>query len=330
MTLLTSHPGAPTSAVEDGIRVRRAWRPPRRGGVHLYEDHIENAPANVWRLTRGRFDVAHALYSADAWAAARARRFGGPPYVFSVHGIIDREYLVARRRRAELFRDAARHAAVTTALSDAAAEPLRRYAIADPLVLPGGVVAGEYAGEVERPASPTLLCPASLSDGRKRGELLLRAFERLRWDGDLRLLLAGGRDPFGDASLPPLPEGAEVLTADGPGELARLYRQASVTVLPSVAEAFGLVLLESLAAGTPVVAARSGGCPEVVDDPAVGRLFEPDDIGDFERAIDEALELAGDRTTAAACRAHAARWDWDRVVERYEEAYAVAAGSEHR
>ena len=96
-------------------------------------------------------------------------------------------------------------------------------------------------------------------------------------------------------------------------------------MLPADDEAFGLVLVESLAAGTPVVAARSGACPDIVDDPRVGRLFEPGDAADLARAIGEALELAADAETAAACREHARRWDWSRVVERYEELYALGA-----
>jgi glycosyltransferase involved in cell wall biosynthesis len=324
VTLLTSHRGPPLTSVEDGVRVSRARRPPRRGGLHLYEDHVENSPRIIARLLRGEFDLAHALYPADAWAAGRARRLGGPPSVFSVHGIVDRPYLVGRRRRVELFRDAAAGAAVTTALSDAAAEPLRRYALADPVVLPGGVIASEYAGEVRRPPTPTLLCPASLTDPRKRAPLLFEALARLRRTAEVRLRLAGGHDPFSSYTPPPLPAGAERVNADPPGALAELYRTASVTVLPSLNEAFGLVLLESLSAGTPVVAARSGGCPEVVTDDAVGRLFEPDDAADLERAIVEAVELAELPGTAAACRAHAAEWDWQRLIERYEEVYACA------
>ncbi len=64
-------------------------------------------------------------------------------------------------------------------------------------------------------------------------------------------------------------------------------------MLPSVDEAFGLVLVESLAAGTPVVAARSGACPEIVTDDAIGRLFEPDDADDLARAMGEAIDQVG-------------------------------------
>ena len=120
--------------------------------------------------------------------------------------------------------------------------------------------------------------------------------------------------------------GVEVAIARDTAALAAAYRSASATVLPSDDEAFGLVLIESLAAGTPVVAARSGACPEIVDDVRVGRLFEPGDPADLARALAEAIELASDPATAETCREHARRWDWARVVERYEAFYAAALG----
>jgi phosphatidylinositol alpha-mannosyltransferase len=336
VTLLTSHRAWPTTSTEDGMRVRRSWRPPTIPGLHWYEDHVVNVPAAIWRLLRGEFDLAHALFPADAWAALQARRRGGPPYVFSIHGIINREALVRRRYRIEMFRDASAGAAATSALSEAAVEPLRRYLLAtDPVVLPGGMIGERFAGPVERAPEPTVICPASLDDARKRGHLLLEAFALVRERRpDARLVLAGGRDPFsaggqrveGFPDPGSLPEGVTASDPDDAG-LAAAYRRAWVTVLPSIDEAFGLVLVESLAAGTPVVGARSGACPELVTDDAIGRLYEPDDAESLAAAIEAGLELAGDPDTVDRCRAAAEPWDWQRVIERYETVYRAAAGA---
>jgi glycosyltransferase involved in cell wall biosynthesis len=182
---------------------------------------------------------------------------------------------------------------------------------------------------------PTVICPASLDDARKRGHLLLEAFALVRERRpDARLVLAGGRDPFSAGGqrvqgfLDPgsLPEGVSASDPDD-AELAAAYRQAWVTVLPSIDEAFGLVLVESLAAGTPVVAARSGACPDLITDDAIGRLYEPDDAESLAAAIEAALDLAGDPATAGRCRAAAEPWDWQRVIERYESVYRAAAGA---
>jgi glycosyltransferase involved in cell wall biosynthesis len=327
VTLVTTHSGGRAEAIEDGIRVVRARRVPELPGSNWYDEYIGAVPAVFAELARGDYELAHALYPTDAWTARLARRFGGPPYVLSVHGIVNREYLVRRRYRLDMFKAAASDAAAVSALSPAAVEPLLRYALADPLILPGGVIGGDYAGPVERPAVPTLLCPASLGDPRKRGELLLEAFGLLAGQiPGIRLVLAGGADPFSGRGPAKLPSAVSVAALDGTAELAAAYRTASVTVLPSDDEAFGLVLLESLASGTPVVAARSGGCVEIVTDDRGGRLFEPGDAVDLARAIAEALELAADPATVDRSRRHAAAWDWSRVVERYEAVYESALG----
>jgi len=57
-------------------------------------------------------------------------------------------------------------------------------------------------------------------------------------------------------------------------DLPKLFASASVSVLPSLWESQGLVVLESLAAGTPVVVTRDGALPEIVTDLSVGRLFD--------------------------------------------------------
>ena len=104
VTLITSHPAATTRSLEDGIEVIRTRRPIRPAPLAWYEDHIESVPAMLWHLLRGQFDVANAFVPAYAWAALNARRLGGPPTVFSFHGIPERSYLIARRYRAGLMR----------------------------------------------------------------------------------------------------------------------------------------------------------------------------------------------------------------------------------
>lgn len=326
VTLLASHDGATTESLEDGMRVVRERRLPSPPGAHLYEDHLATVPATIRRLLGGGFDLAHALLPLEGWAASRARRLGGPPYVLSVHGILNREYLVSRRYRLEMLRTAMNGAAATSVLSEAAAEPFGRYALGDPVILPGGVVCAEYEGERSPAKAPTLLCAASLGDPRKRGPLLMEAFARLREEvPDARLVLAGGQDPYvGRAEDDRLPEGVEAVAIDRTEALARAYRSAWATVLPAIHEAFGLVLLESLASGAPVVAARSGASREVAGDDRTGRLFEPDDEADLARAMRAALELSADPGSAERCREQARRYDWDRVVESYEAVYASA------
>jgi glycosyltransferase involved in cell wall biosynthesis len=181
-------------------------------------------------------------------------------------------------------------------------------------------VCERFAVEEPRAGVPTLVCAASVGDPRKRGELLLAAFARLRERRpDARLELVRTPDPAMSPLRFRLPEGAQWVEAGTTEALARAYARAWASVLAAPDEAFGLVLVESLAAGTPVVAARSGAGPEIVRSDAVGRLFEVDDEDGLAGAMEEALDLGARAETARACRAEAARHDWSVVADRYEE-----------
>ena len=323
VTLITSHRGARSVTTEDGVRVIRNWRPPTRlAHRRSYEFHVTNAPAVAVELLRGGYDVAHAFHPVDAWTAARV---GTTPFVFSMNGIPVREFLVARRYRLDMLRLAVEEAKAVTVLSEAAAGPYHRYLLRRPEIVPGGVTRTGGVTPLQAGDGATIVCAASLNDARKRGAVLMRAFDLLRRERpDVRLVLAGVDDPTQGEEPLEIPDGAVLKPATDDGALARAYGEATISVLPSVYEAFGLVLVESLAAGTPAVAARSGACPEVLDDDRVGRLFEPDDERDLARAMGEALDLAAEPGTAERCREHAARWDWDRILPRYEELYERA------
>jgi phosphatidyl-myo-inositol alpha-mannosyltransferase len=325
VAVLTTHHGPSSSSTEDGVRIVRARRPPQAPERMRLEFFVTNAPQMLGRLLRGKFDVVHSFSVADGWAAVNARRFGAPPVIHSLHGLPGPASLQSRRGRTTMVRTIGRKAAATSVLSEAAAGNSRRYLGIDPLILPGGVRQADFLVAVPRAAEPMLFCPASIGDPRKRVQVLLTAFPSLRARRPgIRLVLTEGRDPILSRRSVTIPKGVEVVPVDDTGRLAELYAQAWVTVLPSVDEAFGLVLVESLAAGTPVVAARSGASPEIVRDGSVGRLFTPDDENDLIRAIDETLDLASGAGTRDACRIEAERHDWSNVVAEYETAYRAA------
>jgi len=101
-----------------------------------------------------------------------------------------------------------------------------------------------------------------------------------------------------------------------------LYREATITVLPSLNEPFGMVTLESLASGTPVVGTMSGAIPEILTDPAVGVLFDySDGVNGLCEALLQCIELAKDSGTAVRCRNFAERYSWEAIGPRYEQMY---------
>jgi glycosyltransferase involved in cell wall biosynthesis len=109
-------------------------------------------------------------------------------------------------------------------------------------------------------------------------------------------------------------------------DLPLAYRASDLVVVPSVAfEGFGLVVVEALACGTPVLATNVGGLPEVLGglDP---RLILPgSDVDAVERGLEAALRRPLDLPTEAACVAHARTFDWTAVARDVHAVYREAA-----
>jgi phosphatidyl-myo-inositol alpha-mannosyltransferase len=109
-------------------------------------------------------------------------------------------------------------------------------------------------------------------------------------------------------------------------ELPGFHAGADVFVSPALGqESFGMVLVEAMAAGVPVVASDIPGYREVVRDGRDGLLVPPGDADALAAAV---LRILGDRSLArrlsTAGRERAERYRWERVVPEIEQAYADA------
>lgn len=319
--IVTSHRASPTRSVEDGMPIERSWRPPDgRLRRRHFEDHLTHLPFTYASLVRGDDDVAHAIYPTDALAAARWSRRTGRPSVLSYLGIPDRTGLVYKRRRLAITLKAIAECTAVTALSRTAADAFRYWLGVEARVVYPGVDLRAFTPGAGRAEHPTIFCSASADEPRKRVELLVRAFALVRRERrDARLVLSRPRDRGLAQQL--VDGGAELVDVDDREALALSNRQAWVAALPSYGEAFGLVLVEALACGTPVVASDEGALPEVVDRAEIGRLFSGDGPEPLARALLDAFELAEDPGTAAACRARAEDFSTHRTALAYAELY---------
>ena len=105
-------------------------------------------------------------------------------------------------------------------------------------------------------------------------------------------------------------------------DVADVLRGADLFLLPSETESFGLAALEAMAFGVPVIASRTGGLPEVVEDGVSGFLAPVGDVaGMTERAIDLLTNPDRYGPMQAAAVARAAEFSADRIVPRYERLY---------
>ena len=328
--LIAGTAGPSRTAAVDGVRQRRLHhrdgRVVRRFGLQPPDSIGPNAFAT---LVRRRFDVVHGFTESAALAA----RLAGQRTVFTTLGLRDRGAFEGKGRDWTAFRAAVRSAHATTAVSQAAAHRVTELTGQPAVALPAGVRLDRFPVAPEpRTGPPRVLFASDRSERRKGLRVLLAAMDRvLDRHPDARLVLAApGDDPAAFDGLPG--DGARVRAAVddlGPDvALPELYRGATVTALPSSHEALGLVLVESLASGTPVVACTGGGPAEVVSTPDVGRLAPFGEAGALAFALLETIELARLPGTPARCAGHAARWDWaTRIGPDHEALYRRVAGA---
>jgi glycosyltransferase involved in cell wall biosynthesis len=166
-----------------------------------------------------------------------------------------------------------------------------------------------------RPDGTAFVCAGSLTE-RKNVLRLARAFER-RAEGSLAFV--------GDGPLRGALTGRERIHLAGPvphAHVQRWLQAADVVCQPSLVEPFGLVTLEALACGRPVVATAVGGPAEFVP-PAAGVLVDPEDDDAILAALETAAAL---QRPNRAARAAATRHDVARQLDRIEAVLERAAG----
>ena len=267
----------------------------------------------------GPYDAVHANYWLSGVAGHTIKHELDIPLVSTFH-TLDRVKAEAMPEEviAELSERRAEAESVVIDCSDAVlasceveVDQLVELYDADPnrvVIVPPGVDHA-FFGPGDRPqARRALDLPATgavvLFVGRlqplKGASTALCAFAELRRRGiDAHLVICGGPSgPLGEATLEELrgiviAEGLEdrvIFRPPQPHELlSSYYRAADVTVVPSRSESFGLVALESLACGTPVVAASVGGLTTLVLDQVTGALIEGTDPSHYADAIEPLL-----------------------------------------
>jgi teichuronic acid biosynthesis glycosyltransferase TuaC len=316
---------APAEEMRHGMRVMHPRFPvlPKVGmSVAPWLLYRTMVPVVARLLAEGqRFDAidAHYVYPDGVAATWLGRRFG-LPVVMTARGtdvnLIPR-YLVPRR----LIQGAIRDASAIVAVSAALKQVLMGLGAPDAkvTVLRNGVETGLFCPPADRVAAraalglrgPTLISVGGLIE-RKGHHRTIEAMRQLpefglviAGEGPERERLAGliGTLGLGDRVrlLGPVPH----------VELPGLYGAADASVLASSREGWANVLLESMACGTPVVAADIWGNPEVVRAPAAGVIYEPNTPDGIAAGVRRLFSALPDR---GATRAYAEGFSWDETT----------------
>jgi glycosyltransferase involved in cell wall biosynthesis len=107
--------------------------------------------------------------------------------------------------------------------------------------------------------------------------------------------------------------------------LAQAYASADVFVMPSKTETLGLVVMEAMAAGLPVVACRAGGIPDAVENGVTGFLFEPSDEEGLVKMVTWVLTHPAERAAVRTqARADVERRSWEGSTRQLQQYYSQA------
>jgi phosphatidylinositol alpha-mannosyltransferase len=331
VTVITSGPAVEASP--DVIRIGRNTVFPMNGAMVNVTVGLRLG-ARLRRIyERGAFDLIHIhspLEPTLPLAALRAARHLAVPVVGTFH-------MSAKRSPAyEVFagllgRDAAR-LDVRIAVSESARVFALRYFPADYTVIPNGVCFERFSAAPRRARgrgrSPQLLFVGRF-DVRKNVPWLTRAFRLLlRSRPDCRLVLVGSGITKPVCRIMTLGLGRAVIFRGRvpPDEIADCYASADVFCsLPGGSESFGIVLLEAMAAGLPIVGTDIPGYREVVEHGVNGLLVRP---GDTPALVSAFSSLIGDEpmreSMGRSGRRKAREFDWSKIARTVQGAYAAA------
>jgi glycogen(starch) synthase len=245
-------------------------------------------------------------------------------------------FSVSRTLRASLRSGIRAAAAVTACSAFALADAEHRFGLAAGrgTVVPNGVSLAEAldgSGELPGPVAALQGRPYVLALGRvveKKGfDLLLDGYAAM--DPGLRSadLVIGGSGPALEALEARAEDSGIAGRVHFTGRLTReqvasTIAGATVFVMPSRLEPFGIVVLEAWRAGVAVVASNRGGAPEFVDDGVNGLLVDPFDAVAMARALERLLSDPDERRAlAAAGRRQVEAFGWPVVADQYRAVY---------
>ncbi|ABK53125.1 Phosphatidylinositol alpha-mannosyltransferase [Acidothermus cellulolyticus 11B] len=318
----------PTYAVPAG----RAVPVPYNGSIaRLCFGVLSASRVRRW-LRDGGFDVVHVHEPAAPSLGLLACWAADGPLVGTFHTSISRSRAMVAAY--PILQTALEKIHGRVAVSEAARRTLVEHLGGDAVLIPNGVRVDRFADAEPLDGWPgdggAIGFVGRIDEPRKGLAVLLDAFHRLaRSRPGLRLLIAGPGD--GDQLRRSLDtdvrDRVTFLGRVSEDDKARILRSVDVYVAPNTGgESFGVVLLEAMAAGTPVVASDLAAFRAVLDDGHAGRLFPVGDAAALAAVLSDLLSDPAQRVSLAlAGRERVRRYDWTVVAREILRVYETVA-----
>lgn len=329
----------------DGFRVHRVKS--YRKGIHdsgfrgAFTFLLFALPVFLRLTSSGKYDIVHYFFSLPTgllrFLPGKHRRV---PYIVSLRGsdvpdydMFNTSLQFAHKLLMPITRSIWRNSAQVVALSsDLAKTAAKVDGEVDIKIIPNGIESELFVHDANikyehRKKNPSkkvqLICVTRLIE-RKGVQVLLQAMAKLNESVYLTIVGEGNYKATLQALAHRLELDSKVhFYGYCPREqLVQLYNQSDIFVLPSMAESFGMVFVEAMSCGLPVIGASVGGVPDIIQEDN-GVLVEPGSVEDLVVAIQNlATEPELREQFGLANREKAVeRYSWRSVAERYEMVY---------
>jgi phosphatidylinositol alpha-mannosyltransferase len=320
-------PGLPAYVVTAG----KAVPIPYNGSVARVQFGVVSA-ARVRRWLRdGAFDVVHVHEPAPPSLSLLTCMIHDGPLVATFHAATARSRFLAMFDT--VLQPFLEKLSGRIAVSPAARKVIVEHLGADAVVIPNGVEVGHFATAEPLPGYPrtggTIGFIGRYDEPRKGMDVLVDALGRILPDfPDVRLLVAGrGEVDEFRARIPAAVSGRiDLLGQVSEADKARMLRSVDVYCAPNTGqESFGVILLEAMAARTPVVASELEAFRRVLGGGAAGELFTPGDAGALAAGLATLLSDPQRRVALVDAGVRAvAPYDWTVVVQAILRVYELA------
>jgi len=279
-------------------------------------------------IEEGEFDVLHVHEPLAPSVSVLACWAAKGPIVATWHSSMDKSRVIMSL--AKLAQTVMEKISARIAVSEAAAQTMIEHVGGDPVIIPNGVDVASFTGAAPLSGWPgegkSLVFLGRVDESRKGLDILLKAFPLVRREfPQIRLLVAGPGD-MDDALAQLSEQDASAITKMGLVDTetkSRVFASGTIYVAPNTGgESFGIVLLEAMASGTPVVASDLDAFKRVLNYGDAGHQFineDPDSLAqvliDLLRDDDELTRLR----QAGLKRAN--EFDWSTVARDIVEVY---------